>query len=563
MRKAIPSLLLLCGVCVFFSSAIWEFFAAAASKELISDDARIYIWPFYRHNISGLFAEDYIATYVLDLLPVGYRALFSLVSAVGADPYQFSVVLSVLLFIIFLILIARCAWSRGGLIAGIAAVVFCLSFGEQLYLDRIAGGIPRSFGFPLTALVLFSLIENRFNLLIVATLLSAAFYPPIAICAGLMVAVQGVMQFISNVALRRKVAIKLVATALLCALLIVPVLVSAHRYGPLNSFVADDRIAELREGGRYSKTDTAPYAPWYQELSGVWLQSFSRSGVPWIEYDDNSTPDSKSIGWPRLTFALLALAALLAASLRVSNLRSLLVLVVLSNFVYQVATCVAPFLYVPSRHLLFLIGSLAAFSAGIVFSKISKCMLSLKLTRRSSALLTFGMLVAVSACLGGQGQGKTVLDIEIPAAHRELYNVIAALPPGSIIAGWPGELIDNVPLLAKRSVLLSFELHQVFHRKYSDEMRRRFNALLKGYFAVGNKPLKKLSEKYGVTHVIFSLRHIKEVPEYFQPFNLKVQKHVKHWRKHSAFTRQIIAHESTLYFKDYALVDLQEVLTRR
>jgi hypothetical protein len=60
----------------------------------------------------------------------------------------------------------------------------------------------------------------------------------------------------------------------------------------------------------------------------------------------------------------------------------------------------------------------------------------------------------------------------VVARNGPLYGAIAELPADSVIAGWPGKEIDNVPYVSRRAALLTFETHQVFHKQYADVMRK-------------------------------------------------------------------------------------------
>ena len=107
-----------------------------------------------------------------------------------------------------------------------------------------------------------------------------------------------------------------------------------------------------------------------------------------------------------------------------------------------------------------------------------------------------------------------------------IYDEINEIDKNSLIAGWPNEIVDNVAYLCNRRVYLSHEIHQVFHKKYIVEMRRRFNSFLSAYFSRDSKEIKKLMENEGITHIIVNRNHFinNNSPKYFLPFDEKIEK---------------------------------------
>jgi hypothetical protein len=133
------------------------------------------------------------------------------------------------------------------------------------------------------------------------------------------------------------------------------------------------------------------------------------------------------------------------------------------------------------------------------------------------------LTLACLALLGGRGGWVVGLSVDAHA-EREMYQRLAALPPNSLIAGWPEGVMDNVPWLCRRSVLLNRESHEAIHQDYADEMRRRMKALVAAYFATSLEPLARLRAEWGVTHLLVQLSHYEEVPPcYFEPFTPEIQ----------------------------------------
>jgi len=75
------------------------------------------------------------------------------------------------------------AGRLGGVAAAFSAAALCLS--TDVFLDRMVGGTPRAFGFPLIVAAAVALIFGRTRWLAAVVVISAALYPPIAVVTGL------------------------------------------------------------------------------------------------------------------------------------------------------------------------------------------------------------------------------------------------------------------------------------------------------------------------------------------------------------------------------------------
>ena len=87
-------------------------------------------------------------------------------------------------------------------------------------------------------------------------------------------------------------------------------------------------------------------------------------------------------------------------------------------------------------------------------------------------------------------------------------------------------VIDNVPYLLRRRVLVSFETHQPQYAGYVLSMRRRAQALFAAYFATTPEPILELRDRHGVTHLLIDYRALERPPRYFAPFDDDVERAV-------------------------------------
>jgi hypothetical protein len=131
-----------------------------------------------------------------------------------------------------------------------------------------------------------------------------------------------------------------------------------------------------------------------------------------------------------------------------------------------------------------------------------------------AALLAATIWLALLGARGDDLLGFTAR-VRLPALHAFLR----AQPGGTRVAGWPGEEIELVRVLARHPTLIAFKTHEVFHQDYVVEMRRRMRAQIDATFATDPGPLARLREEWGITHLIVNLAHYGAgPPQYFVPF---------------------------------------------
>jgi hypothetical protein len=161
--------------------------------------------------------------------------------------------------------------------------------------------------------------------------------------------------------------------------------------------------------------------------------------------------------------------------------------------------------------------------------------------------------------LGGRGPGKQGLTVHIPSEERPIYEFIHSQEPQVLIAGWPTELVQNIPYLTGRRVLFNQEVHQAYHQPYADEMRRRAKALFTAYLSLTDESLQRLNKEYGVTHLILNQRHFDGLPpRYFEPFDTLIKQFVDSHRQPFATPQK---HSYAIVFKheNISVLDLRKL----
>lgn len=537
--------------------------------QIFNDDARQQIYPFFRYVDSTLFSNDYVAAYYLDNLPIGFRALYT-ISAPLIDPAISSKIVMYILLLLTVSGLGVAANRLGGKVAAWGAISIAL--GASLYIDRMGGGLPRAFGFPIIAWALAALSYGRTKWLAVLVWMGASFYPVAGVVVG--VATAFFMLFLpasdrgdaQDWNLRRRLRF-LTIVAGVSIVLLLPTIGSSSQYAPVITASDLSEYPEAGAGGRYGPESRAPYGSFFDNASSTIASGFVGTGKPWIEpvFEWVNRDERDQSGSQRQPAILIFLASFTllgwlffilssAAARRVT-------MVGLAAFVgFTVASMVAPYFYLPTRYTTYAMPLLAVLMATTsvagFFALRDKVAVGTKPALRAAVTLAFCLVVL--AAIGGRGSSKAGLNVK--AHNTPLYEVIAELPVDAVIAGWPGSAIDNVPYVARRTAFITFETHQVFHQQYADVMRERMRALIEATLATSVEPLIRLRDEHGVTHMLVYLPQLREgrLP-YFKPFDEWVSEARNASDGKPLALQELVDAHAVYRDGGYALVDLREL----
>lgn len=502
---------------VMFSGSLAGHMRRASDPRAFNDDSRMFAWLFRGDKGGPPSREDYVARYWLDALPIGYRALYRTWSRVG-DPRTLSKLLPYPLLALLLAGAALAALGLGGRAASWGAMVLCLS--GVVFLERMAGGHPRAFAFPLIAAMAAALVHGRPYWLAGLTVLAGLFYPAAAFLGGLCLAAWMTLPGLGGAAglsPRRRLAL-VAGTALLCAAFAAPTVLALRQYG--SQLRTSDMTAypEMGEGGRNaSPDDYPPFAGIARDSARRSWRTLRDSGRPWIPpLSSRARSRPLAVGPLLILMILPGLAWLLFNEPGAKRLLLLPGAMVIAHFLSRTAY---PSLYVPPRYVLYVVPLLTAVLLPACASALPMLIRRLRDKPWSRPAFAVGASVLVLALLGGRGPAHEGLSVKLREDHS-VYDFISSLPSDSMVAGWPGasSVIDNVPYVCGKTAFITFETHVPIHRGYADEMRGRMRALVDAYFATDPGPLIRL-RRMGVTHLIVDSRHYKDRrPWYFKPF---------------------------------------------
>jgi len=486
----------------------------AATPLIVNDDARQQIFPFFRYMDASLFPSDYIGDYYLDaFLPTGYRWLYRAAATLW-DPTALSATLPYLLLGVLLAAVAAIAHRLGGVVAAFFSMAMCLT-GASVLL-AVGGGLPRGFAFPVLACGLAALVYGRPGLTLASIWAGAAFYPVAGLVLGMTTSVVWLLLPARDLGRagawpRTRRLVALAAAAAVSMALLAPTVIGARPYGRFLTAADAGVYPEVGAGGRYQTKNVAPWPGYLAGAAPVARRAILGHGKPWTPLRRHLPPAFwtallvlTTLGWLRLVAIrpgariVTAFAAAAAAG-------------------YTVACEVAPYLYLPPRYVMYpvpLVCALAIPAALVSLGDWAGAAAGRpRLGPIAAAVAGGALLLAVG------GYGDPALGLRRDARRSaKLFAAIERLPPDALIAGFPRGHVNDIPLLARRQVLMSYETHQVFHEAYVLEMRRRLRAFLDAYYATDPKPIRRLHREFGVTHILVDRDHLeRRPPGYFKP----------------------------------------------
>lgn len=504
-----------------FAPALVRHASVARRPLVFNDDARQQVFPFFRYATDSPVGQDVLGDYQLDLIPPGYRALYQW-SAGAIDPTALSKLLPYVLLAVLIGALARAAWILGG--GWGAFLTLILTLGSSVFVERMIGGLPRAFAFPVIAVGLAAILAGRPWAIAVACVVAAWTYPP----AGMLLCIALLLFLALPKADRGRAAdwsftrrTALVALVALAAA--VPAVVVARdsaRWGPR---LGPGDAVSFPEAGSYGRYDPADMIPLDRNpLPDLWLEATRhlqrtlRSDTPWFPLLQRLVGDRP---WFSRATVILVIVGIVVLTRGQGAGRRAGVLPAAMAIAFVLSTVAAPLFHLPQRIIAYSVPIL-----GVVI--LPAGCIALLGTARSphrapiGAVLFVLLLVVVS---GGSMSSRAGYSHSVTHGSRTLA-FIGALPPSSLVAGWPQGLLDDVPYVSRRRVFMNWENHQVFSKGYALEMRLRMAAVLEALFGEDPSGLLALRDSAGVTHVVLDSAVFRQAPSYFAPFDSIIQR---------------------------------------
>jgi hypothetical protein len=393
-----------------------------------------------------------------------------------------------------------------------------LALGSAHVLGRMVGGLPRAFALPFLLAGALALVLGRPVALAALAVIAAAFYP----VAGVLLGLSLFGLFLLPVKDRgqaarfsfRHRAFLLAFTALGIGLVVLPSALRLNAYGPAIDSSLVREFPEAGEYGRFDPPDRPPFPPLPMAAVAPLAATLVGDGTPLF-----SPMNQRSHGTVMaiILFVVVAFGWVALARQR-AEARRFLVLPAAVVIAHTLSLVLMPRLFLPERYVAYGIAAVALVGVPTAFSFLHE-----HVGKRAKSI-PYAWNVFVLLVLGARGTSWAGLTVLVPPAERPLYSSIARLPKTAIVAGWPGQAIDNVPYLSRRTAFVTRETHMPFHRRYTELMRERMRAFIAAYYASDPEPLRALQHRHGVTHLVVDRKHFAEPPLYFAPFDAETRR---------------------------------------
>lgn len=510
----------LVGGVLFGPPLLRHFSHGALDPYFFADDARNQVMPYLRWVEPAAFANDFVGDYGFDTIPIGVKFLFWLGSFLF-DPTRLSEWLPYPLLALVVYGVGRCSERlapprlRGVAFFASAALVL----GAEIYLERMAGTLPRAFGYPTFALGLLYTVEGRLRRAAGVALLAAVLYPTGAVLiAGGLFSVLVFLPAASRGEARCWTAPqrgrRFALFALAVGLASTPTWLATLPHGPRVTLENLEQYPEGGPEGTHGPDDRPPYPGFFSSLDDYALRGVFGHDPWW--------PGPSAEGGEGLVFDVFAVlsAVGIAGWGRRARTRRFAAVAVGAGFAHIAARLMAPHLYAPSRFAMYAVPPLAAVGLPVGLLWLGQGLGATRRTRDGLAVLAVGLLVAL---VGGRGSSEAGLTVWIDDEQLALYEHVAQLEPDVLIAGWPDEAMSNLPYVARRRAYMTGEMHMGYHAGFLEKVRTRLRPFFKAYLSEELAPLQRLRRERGVTHILVEKAHfVSRDMTYMPPYRTEI-----------------------------------------
>lgn len=504
----------------------WEMLT---DPRLQNSDARTSIFPFHRYAADPALEGDPIADEMLALVPIGvrllYRVLVPFSDVFVAPKLVQAIALGVLLWAA--VILARS--KRAGIAA--AAVLLFLVLHDWFAIYRVAGGLPRAFGFPLFALWLAGIAAGRPWVRFAAPVLCALTYPSVMnmILAGEgLYALRGLPRPPLSLTLRRlKRYALLVTTCLVCVL---PAVVGGDERGPIHSLEEAQKDPAFGKDGRLW---ILPFADPTDALGDAFVDQLKPRGKPLVASLGQAYAQDPEM------FALVLLCLVLGLWLVGISPSPVLPASFLAGTIilYALSRSFAFHLYSPERYYSF---GMRMAAIGLLFLVVSRSFAGWRSPYRVvlQNLLAAGFVLLIWSLTGSGVVRLNGMTID-QRRDQSLYQFIHSLPKDVRFATHPMDG-DGIPYYSARATMGSFETLQPWFVGSWSKQVERTKATLQALYAEDGTRVREYAQKYGVTHFLINGRR----------YRRDFRRHAKSFEPFSSYARDLLAgkREKQLYF---------------
>jgi hypothetical protein len=488
------------------SLAVSAYYASEGLRQAFSglyiaqDDARQHIFWMARFGGSGLLPHDLSADYFQAMAPHGYTALYALGAMLHIDPLLLSKLLPLALG---LVTTAFCfLFCLHLLRVPSAAFIGSLLLNQSLWMqDDLISATPRAFLYPLLLAFLYYLSKRSWAKALTILALQGLFYPSV-VFISLGILALGLIDWRDGrpkLFRERSAYLVFAGGVAVTAVVMIAYAWKSSGFGPVVTANEARLMPEFAADGRMR----------------VFHETFWEF---WISGQNSGIAPLTSL-MPFTICSALLLPVLMRFPKRFPlveqispNIKLLTQLAVASIVMFLAAHAVMFKLYLPSRYTQHTSRVILSIAAGVTLIIIldgafhfigarAKAPAIARNLVRISLLLLIAILLIVYP-----GRPRDFMQTSYrPGRQPQLYEFFSQQPSNVVIASLSREA-DRIPIFARRTNLVSWEISIPFHKGYYSRIRQRAVDLINAQYSAELVELQNFVRKYEVDFVVVDQR---------------------------------------------------------
>lgn len=527
-----------------------------------NDDARTLLFPFHLYGSDGGLANSVLAREMLNQNLPALRFLYFVFVKLTNIFWASKIVQAICFLIVFASGLILARSRRFGLAGGILLVFLFLH--NSNVVNRIAGGLPRSFGFPILSLWAASVLANKKWMRWVSCFIASLFYQPVML---ILLAAEGIFcmrKIISNrfrlTFLWRSVG-AYVLLSMVCLSQAFVAFLFVEGTGHLYSLEQAGKNQALSREGFLSDLEGIPFANPAELFAKHFLSPFRNLPNSSFEKGEQRVQKFMFLSSVEMSdgaaFLFVVFLMMLFLSRKTPQPGGLTELILASMAIYILSRFFAFYLYFPERYYYFgmtAAGTLLAISAmGQLLPQLKK---DCRFTCRN-LLAVFFMSVLLATSGGGvfPDNGVTIEGY----SRRNLFDFIRTLPGNVHILAHPMEG-DDILYWAGRDTMGGYETLHLLHVELWERRKKEIEQVFDAVYSVNPRDFMAYCKKSEITHVLVNKAYyqydFKTRALYLEPFRSYARELLKAVKREDLLLTRIPP-QAVIYEENfYQLVDL-------
>lgn len=440
-----------------------------------NDDARTILFPMHHYDHPPQLLNDPLAEAYSKSNPPAFKMMYQFLMQFmdlfqAAKSVQFLALASIFFAALFMIYKRPKNWE-------LSVLYLFLILHTPAVMDRLAGGLVRSFGFPSLFIWGAGWLSDSYGLRVLGAVMSALLYPSTMLMIMVAEFLMALLHLLQKISWKKEAGIFLLSLVLYLPFMLV--------FGSLGQvYTLEQAISNPAFGhsGLLGFTDAIPFL----DPLPIFVSHFLKP----LSVDVMSLSSGVNLIW--VAFLLVLFLAIFFGKNELHKKQPWVPIFMAACFILYIAGRHFAFsLYTPERFFNFGMVAAGIFWILSVFKKMEHR----PLISRFSILILMGTLLF----FGGKGtQAKTSVTIN-NQGKQPLYSYISQLPSDVMIAAHP-EDSDDVPFWAARSSIGGYERTFLWIVDLFEKRTVEIKQMLGAFYATDFSEIDAFNQKYSVTH---------------------------------------------------------------